>query len=205
MAESLPLPHALRFVIADDDEWQAIQPYLDPGEFPAGPNLWLYEDDPAFGHATDLVSKFERSLAAALSAGRLSAFGRLAGATNITQIDGVGCEEVDILGEDGTGLRIHGLEYACVRLSKPDPKDNAGKLAEKRKLEARLRQELEPFIAQLKERRGQTNYKELRVFLKGKGFDNFADSLLEKAAASAGLTKGMVKLGRPREANAEKE
>jgi hypothetical protein len=205
MAESLPLPHALRFLIADDDEWQAIQPYLEPGEFPTGLNSWLNEGDPAFGRASDLIGELYLRLAAALSDGRLLASGRRVGATHTSQTEGARCEEVEILGENGTSLRIHGLDYAGVWLTKPDLKDGSGKIVEKRKLEGELTRGLEPFIARLIERHGQTTYKELRNFLEARGLPPFAESLLKKCARGAGLTEGMIRRGRPREANPARE
>lgn len=205
MSESLPLPQALRFLVEDDSEWLRFQPYLEPGQFPLGIDSWLNENDLEAAWAEEFVRELGGRLAVALSEGRLSASGFLAGATYETQIDGTRCKHLEICGEDGTDIRIRGLDYAWVLITKRPPKDSPGKLAEKRKLEGELTRGLEPFIARLKEQHGQTTYKELRTLLEAKGLPPFAESLLKKSAAAAGLTRGMVRRGRPRETNPERE
>ena len=200
MSESLPLPHALRFVVEDEEEWRAVEPFLAPGGFPRGMNMWLWSDDLAAKRAAAVIETLEQRLAHALSQGRLSAHGRLRGATHVSVIDGTRCRELEIT-EEGTGLRLYGLEYESMQFSRRDAAGSVGKHAQRRRLQAQLVGELRPFITILKEQKRQTNFIELRALLEERQFPPFTDSLLRKCAAAAGLSRDLIRRGRPRKSN----
>ena len=200
MAESLPLPHALRFV-ATKDEWREFEGCLDDHNYPAGSNSYVGSNDEAFRRVERLAAVLEARLAVELSEGRLVARGRLQGSVGLTPIDGRGCEELEIFSEDGKSLRIYGLEYTYVLIAESNPKSGRSKLAERLALRSAIIAALRPHIEELAgPPRRQTNYKQLRAIVEDQGITGFATTFLKGCAAEAGLTQDMIKSGRPKKA-----